>query len=135
MRMKTYIINGLDFSRLDEFFDIISTVLVPGFSWGRNLDAFDEILSGEFGTPETGFVLVWKNSETSRMKLSFEETVRQLSQRVVKCHPSSREIVEKQLQDARSEIGQTVFDWLVEVILDHGPSGSQSADNVALRLE
>ena len=49
--MTTYEIDGNDFSTLDEFYDEITRVLIPGVSWGRNLDAFNDILHGGFGTP------------------------------------------------------------------------------------
>ncbi len=60
--MKRYEIDGTNFSNLDGFYAEIGRVLIPGVYWGRNLDAFDDILRGGFGTPEEGFVLVWKNS-------------------------------------------------------------------------
>ena len=43
--------------------------LVPGRRWGRNLDAFNDILRGGFGTPEVGFTLVWRNAHTSQQRL------------------------------------------------------------------
>ena len=51
-------IDGDNFSSIDEFYDEISRVLVPGVEWGRNLSAFNDILRGGFGTPEGGFLLV-----------------------------------------------------------------------------
>jgi len=50
-------IDGLRFSTLEEFFDEVSRTLIPGADWGRNLDAFNNILRGGFGTPEWGFIL------------------------------------------------------------------------------
>jgi RNAse (barnase) inhibitor barstar len=35
-----YEIDGARFDTLEEFFDEISTVLISGSEWGRNLDAF-----------------------------------------------------------------------------------------------
>jgi RNAse (barnase) inhibitor barstar len=64
--MTTYEIDGRDFSTLDGFYGEISRVLIPGADWGRNLDAFDDVLYGGFGTPDEGFVLIWKNHELSR---------------------------------------------------------------------
>ena len=52
-----YEIDGTRFHTLEEFFDEIGTVLIPGSEWGRNLDAFNDILRGGFGTPEGGFTI------------------------------------------------------------------------------
>jgi RNAse (barnase) inhibitor barstar len=65
----TYEIDGERATTLKEFYDEISRVLVPDYEWGHNLDAFNDLLHGGFGTPEEGFVLAWKNSEVSREKL------------------------------------------------------------------
>jgi RNAse (barnase) inhibitor barstar len=69
--MKTYRIDGKRFSTLEEFYEEISRVLFPGVSWGHNLDAFNDILRGGFGTPDEGFILIWENSETSRRNLAY----------------------------------------------------------------
>jgi RNAse (barnase) inhibitor barstar len=69
MAKAVYEIDGCDFSNLEEFYDVISRVLIPGAWWGRNLDAFNDILRGGFGTPDDGFVLHWKNSSVSRQRL------------------------------------------------------------------
>jgi RNAse (barnase) inhibitor barstar len=131
---KTYVIDGARFSSLEEFYDEISSVLIPGAYWGRNLDAFNDILRGGFGTPEGGFVLRWENSRLSRRRLGYRETVRQLQLRLQRCHPSNRERVRRDLNKARQEQGPTVFDWLVEIIEDHGIGGEQAEDGVELQL-
>jgi RNAse (barnase) inhibitor barstar len=56
---KIYTIDGNNFNSLEGFYEEVSNILIPGASWGRNLDAFDDILSGGFGTPDEGFILVW----------------------------------------------------------------------------
>lgn len=132
---KEYVIDGRDFSTLDEFYDVISRTLIPGADWGRNLDAFNDILRGGFGTPENGFTLWWKNADLSRERLGYAETGRELERKLLECHPSSRELVAAELEQARRGVGTTVFDWLVEIIADHGEGGSQAEDGVALRLE
>lgn len=50
-----YEIDGSRFSTLEEFFDEISQVLIPGVFWGHNLDGFNDILRGGFGTPRRVF--------------------------------------------------------------------------------
>ena len=120
MSLRTkYEIDGTRFSTLEEFFDEVSRVVIPDVLWGHNLDAFNGILRGGFGTPEEGFVLVWKHSDVSRKNLSYQETVRQLQLRLARCHPSNREFVAHDLDSAIRNEGSTVFDWLVEIIRVH----------------
>jgi len=133
--MAGYEIDGGTFCTLEEFYGAISRTLIPGVDWGRNLDAFNDILRGGFGTPEEGFVLRWKNSQRSRERLGYPETVRQLEQRLRACHSTSRPQVQKDLDDAKTQVGPTIFDQLVAIIADHGPGGGQAGDHVELRLE
>jgi len=132
---QTYVIDGGRFSTLDGFFDEISRVLVPECWWGKNLDAFNDVLRGGFGTPEGGFILRWENSETSRQELGYAETVRQLRLRLERCHPTNRSHIASQVRDAEKNIGPTVFDWLVEIIRGHGAGGTEAGDGVELELE
>jgi RNAse (barnase) inhibitor barstar len=128
-------INGTRFATLDEFYQEISRVLVPGMTWGRNLDAFDDILRGGSGTPNEGFEIRWRNHALSRERLGHEETARQLEIKLQRCHRSSRGEIQRELEDALAGRGPTVFDWLVEIIRIHGPGGRESEDGVVLVLE
>lgn len=132
--MATYDIDGNDFSTLEEFYDEISRVLIPDAQWGRNLDAFNDILRGGFGTPDDGFILRWLNHDVSRRRLGYPETVRQLELRLERCHPTNRERVRAELAMAEAQKGDTVFDWLIEIIRVHGPGGEESEDAVELVL-
>jgi RNAse (barnase) inhibitor barstar len=127
MNKQIYEIDGSNFSTLDEFWEEISGKLIPGADWGRNLDAFNDILRGGFGTPENGFVLIWENSALSRQRLSFSETAKILEKRLLRCHPSNIETVKRDLDRAKKHHGQTAFDWLVEIIQGH--------KDIELRLE
>lgn len=131
---EVYEIDGSDFSTLEEFWEEISRTLIPGAAWGRNLDAFDDILRGGFGTPEDGFTLRWNNHAVSLQRLGYPETVRQLELRLRRCHPANRTWVAAELAEARAERGPTVFEWLAEIIRDHGPGGDEAEDGVELVL-
>lgn len=131
---RSIVIDGNNFQTLEEFYEEVSLKLVPGYEWGHNLDAFNDILRGGFGTPEEGFEIIWKNSHRSKVVLGYEETVRQLEKRLEKCHETARSEIRSQLSKARESKGTTVFDWLVEIINDHGPGGQESEDNVRLKL-
>lgn len=132
---KEYTIDGNNFSTLAEFYDVVSLVLIPNAQWGRNLNAFNDILRGGFGTPDNGFRIRWINSHKSRQRLGYEETVRQLEQRLLQCHSANRPSVLAQHEDAKNGIGPTVFDWLVEIIRNHGVGGSEYEDNIELSFE
>jgi len=132
---KSYTIDGTRIATLEEFYEEISRVLVPGVFWGKNLDAFNDILRGGFGTPDEGFKIVWANYAQSKKLLGYEETVRVLRTRLKTCHPSNRECVEKQLLNAMKENGPTVYDWLVEIIEAHCIGGQEAEDGVELYFE
>lgn len=128
-----YVIDGAEFATLEQFYDTISRVLIPNVDWGRNLNAFNDILRGGFGTPDGGFVLVWKNSMMSRIRLGYPETVRCLESTTY--YPSNASLFAKELEAAKSQQGATAFDWLVEIIQVHGIGGEEYEDGVELRLE
>ena len=132
--METYHIDGERFSTLEEFYEEISRALIPNVGWGHNLDAFNDILRGGFGTPDDGFILIWENSEVSKRRLGYPETVRILERRLERCHPTARSSVNHQLRNAENNTGATVFDWLVAIIRVHGGSGEEAEDNVILQL-
>ena len=82
----------------------------PNADWGHNLDAFNDILRGGFGTPDGGFVLRWINSRLSQERLGHYETVRQLEYRPARCHHTGRSHVIVELASARQGQGPTGFD-------------------------
>ena len=133
--MKQYVIDGTAFRTLEEFAAHFSAKVLNGYEWHGNLDAFNDILRGGFGTPDDGFVLIWQNSDVSRENLGYLETIRQLERRLVECHPSNRAKVKSELDAARRCEGSTVFDWLVEIIKDHGPEEAEREDRVELLLQ
>jgi RNAse (barnase) inhibitor barstar len=130
----TFEIDGARFSSLEQFYDEVSERLIPGANWGHNLDAFNDILRGGFGTPDEGFVLVWKNHALSQERLGYAETIRQLRLRLNHCHPSNVPFVKVELAAAERREGPTVFDWLVEIIRVHGVGGREAEDNVEFVL-
>ena len=93
----------------------------PGGYFGRNLDALNDCLRGGFGTPDDGdFVFEWRDHEVSRRHLGYPETVRQLEGRLGYCARSYRRALRAELAAARAGQGPTVFDWITEIIDEHG---------------
>jgi RNAse (barnase) inhibitor barstar len=132
---QIYEIDGAAFSTLEGFYEEVSRKVIPNAAWGHNLDAFNDILRGGFGTPDGGFVFRWKNSDLSRQRLSYSETVRQLELRLQRCHPTNRVSVATKLDRAKKATGPTVFDWVVEIIQVHCSRGDEAVDGVELELK
>jgi RNAse (barnase) inhibitor barstar len=115
MPRQTYTIDGSNFDDLDGFYEEISRVLIPGEFWGRNLDAFNDVLYGGFGTPKEGFTLIWKNAARSRQLLGYEFTVKFWERRLAITGNPALKI---KLEKAKQHQGQTIFDILMEIIYD-----------------
>ena len=62
-----------------------------GWSIGRNLDAFNDLLRGGFGVYdyEESIQLIWSHSDKSRKDLGWAETVNYLTAKLITCHPSN----------------------------------------------
>ncbi|WP_410662315.1 barstar family protein [Amycolatopsis sp. lyj-84] len=131
--LPVLIIDGARFSDFDGFTREFSRLL-SHHSWRGNLDAFNDLLRGGFGTPENGWVLRWVNSESSRSALGHAETARQLERLVLTCHPSNRPGIEARIDNARRGEGPTLFDEIVDIVREHGPSGDEAEDGVVLEL-
>lgn len=115
MGKKIYEIDGQKFSTLEEFAKEFTQKLNLEISWNGNLDALNDILYGGFGTPDEGFILVWRNSELSRKTLGHGETLKWLKEGIQNCHPLNISHFEKRIQEAERQEGETLFDMIVEI--------------------
>ncbi len=86
--------------------------------------------------PKDVHLLVHRLQATVRLRScgSYPETVLQLEKRLARCHPTNREDVQAELEQARNARGLTVFDWLVEIISIHGAGGAEAQDGIELVL-
>lgn len=116
---QIFVIDGRDFSTLEEFYRAIGDTLIPGLEWGKNLDALNDILCWPISQTRETYTLVWKNAKLSRKRLNHSETERQLKHRLRYCHPDNRQKVAAELEMASRCQGPTVFDWLVDIICQH----------------
>ena len=128
------VLDGGRIADLNGFYDEVSRSLIPDTYWGRNLDAFNDILQGGFGTPDDGFVLRWTDVKRSREALGLAETARWLSDVLKRCHPSNQPEMTRRLGEARLGRGPSLFEMIVEIIADHGPGGDEHVDMVDLEL-
>lgn len=71
---KIVIIHGERFSSLKGFYNEVDRVLTKNLGWstGRNLNAFNDLLRGGFGIHEyeEPITLIWENSNKSKRKLN-----------------------------------------------------------------
>jgi RNAse (barnase) inhibitor barstar len=115
-----YVLHGERINTLEDFFrEIGEAVNGPSGYFGANLDALWDCLSGGFGTPEKGgYIIWWENSKASRQALGYTETVRQLEMRYLSEHESWHDDTRQRIDEARKHIGPTVFDWLVDLLIE-----------------
>ena len=128
-------IDGAGFADLSGFFDHFQQRAGLGAAWAHNLDAFNDVLRGGFGTPVGGFELLWQHHALSRQRLGYLETARQLRRMLETCDPHNRASVRSDIAQALSHKGSTVYDWLLDIIRDHGLGGTEAEDGIVLRLE
>jgi len=120
-RQALIIIDGRDFSTLEEFYRVIGRAIIgPEHSGSGNLDWLNDILSWPCGEEVAPYTLLWRHAEESRRRLSHAETVRQLEQRKVRRFPFGDSKAVSDLDAAQRGEGPTVFDWLIEVIEGNG---------------
>jgi RNAse (barnase) inhibitor barstar len=129
-----YTLDGERFDTLEGFYEEFGRVVLDGREWGRNLDAFHDVLGGGFGTPAGGFTLRWLNHQTSRERLGYPETLRQLQRRRERADPSNHAAIDADIARAQAGEGPTVYDWLLAILRWHGPSGPDAEDGVRLEL-
>lgn len=127
-------IDGARFTTLEGFYDEFEHQALKGAKWGRNLDAFNDVLRGGLRTPQGGFVLVWQHHAMSRRRLGYAETARQLRRMLATCDPHNVKAVRQEVALALSRRGSTVYDWLLDIIRSHGTGGPEAADGIELLL-
>ena len=144
--LQRFEIDGARFSTLEGFFAEISEHLlhVPGLV--ENLETFNDVLLHDYGTPDEGFVLVWRNHHVSRERLGYDETIRYLRALLHDLqlalpngwseldYSSSLRHGEDELAAALRGDGPTLYDDIIEMIQRHGPNGTHCT-NIMLVLQ
>jgi len=120
---KEIIIDGNNFSNLDEFYDEIERKFTKdlGYNTGHNLDAFNDILLGGFNVYEyeEPVIIKWVNSKKSREDLGYVLTISELKKSLDKCHPSHIASINKRIEDLKLNNGVTLFDDIIDIIKSH----------------
>lgn len=127
-----FVLDGSRFADLGGFARELSH-LIPEDTWEGNLNAFNDVLSGGYGTPDGGFVLRWLHSDQSRTALGYHATAKWLMS-LIEARQGDREWLTSRMDDALNRRGPTLFDTLVEIIQRHGPDGRQPDSDIDLEL-
>ena len=113
MSEQVIIIDGNNFSTLDEFWDEVTRLFDLGEYFGRNMDALEDFLIGEH--------IVWVNATKSKKELGYEATARFWEEAYKKCpadalYESNRNFIKSNIDSAQKQKGQTLFDMLGDCI-------------------
>jgi RNAse (barnase) inhibitor barstar len=116
---RTVEIDGRDFRTLDEFFEVIGAALIPGERWGKNLDAFNDILCWPLARDPEPYILMWRRAKLSQRRLNHGAAAMHWHDviRVGGGKPSAGQA--DQLARAERCEGPTAFDWIVQIIEQH----------------
>ena len=94
----SYVIDGQHVTTLDAFYEEVGRVLIPGQEWGRNLDAFNDILSWPSLDAGEPYLLTWKNAALSKQRLGHAAMADKLEQILRTCHQSNVPSITERLQ-------------------------------------
>lgn len=127
MERRQLVIDGTAFDDLDGFFAEMDRLLTDGKSSRRttNLNALNDLLRGGFGAHSYGekLAITWRNAAKSRRDLGYPATVERLRTVLERCHPLARPEIMQMLDDAKQDVGDTLFDTIVQIITDTDGSG------------
>jgi hypothetical protein len=99
-----------------EFNRVFGDIWGVGY-WQGNLDAFNDMLDWPCdGEP---YVLVWSHSEETRHNLSHPAIASWLRDKLSQCQPGFGQHWQQQLTAAEQGQGQTLFEWLLDIIQSH----------------
>lgn len=127
MSRKIFIIDGENFSTLEEFWQQVEVVFNSFVNelgcFGKNYDAFHDLLC----VAPKNSIVIWKNSKLSLERLGHTETIRLLEKTLSICNSSWKDLIECKIKLARLNLGETIFDKLVKIFVEE--------ENIELRLE
>lgn len=117
MDKLTVTFDGRQFTDFECFVQHVAPLLYDHADiwWNGDLDALDDILRRIPGD----YRIVWRHSNLSRHCLGHWAMVNWLADNIKYCHPSNIPGVAERLQRARLGEGETLFEWLVEIIQSH----------------
>lgn len=93
--MKTFLLDGNNFSSMEGFYDEIDKLLTKNLQWktGHNLNAFNDLLRGGFGVHDYSepITIKWINYSKSKKDLG-DETVLMLLEIMLNCDDTDHDV-------------------------------------------
>lgn len=113
--MKRYVIDGRGVGTFDDFIEATNTGLIRsvGGEWDGNLDALNDYLYWPEGE---SYELEILGAQVCATRLGHVAMARWLHENLEHCHPSARAGVEQRLERAQEGRGQTLFQFVLEVV-------------------
>lgn len=120
------VLDGSTFKSIDLFYDEVEVAWgMMSEDWGRNLDAFNDILRGGFGEPTKNppFRLVIRNAQDAQGLLGHCYRIEQLQKRRETADESWYAEIDSDIEEARAGRGKTTWDELLEIMQEHENDG------------
>jgi hypothetical protein len=116
--MKTYEIDGSNFSDYSGFVSEVNNKIFGDQTWGGLFEQLDDILRGGFGTPDN-FAIRWRRADKSRKDLGYDAMYKFLQDTKSRVHKTGIPRWEQRAELAREQKGLTLFDEIIAIVRDH----------------
>lgn len=115
---KEFTLNGNDFDDLEGFYTEIYKLMTLYEDWepAHNLDALNDMLYSGFGEEA---ILIWKNSEKSKIDLGSEATIDFYQNKINHGKPFNVEWAMEKLNEIQEGKGQILFEIILEIFDEH----------------
>ncbi len=123
MQVKTITIAGELIKDIPTFFEAINNVFMLDENWkiGNSLDAFDDLLHGNYGLIKGNepIKLIWTDAEKNKKELGVSLTRVYYLKKLENPDVFNEKYIRKKLEELNNGTGQTYFEILTEIILEH----------------
>lgn len=119
MKIKgEFILNGNDFDDLEGFYIEIYKLMTLYDDWNPayNFDVLNDMLYSGLGEEA---ILIWKNSEKSKIDLGREATIHFYQNKINQGKPFNIDWAKEKLIEIEQGNGPTLFEIILEIITDH----------------
>lgn len=120
--IKILTIEGRAIDGVAGFYDEINRVFMSGEDWklGESLDGLNDLFHGGFGAVgDEKFILVWRDMDASKAALGLDATRDFYRAKLARPDLFNAGWAQDKLAELEAGVGQTYFDFIMEIIADH----------------